>query len=196
MTFRSAIAMHRTAVHLFFALICHAAHGFDLANHNKALLQDEDPQALVAQFVEADAQGLQTSSEYWPLVQRFTNWTEGPGWDFVLVAKSHETGRATVAGDAATVPVTYHLVGTLSSIASTACPGGACNSLEQPKVKMQTVTYQLKRTYSRWVIEAPQSAPIVDTAFAYKHAMQDSSACLKGKCASDPVVRALKKALP
>jgi hypothetical protein len=196
MTFRSAIAMHRTATHLFFACACHAAHGFDLANHHKALLQDEDPQALVAQFVEADAQGLQTSSEDWPLVQRFTNWTDGPGWDFVLVAKSHAIGRATVAGEAATVPVTYHLVGTLSSIASTACPGGACNSLEQPKAKQLTVNYRLKKTDSTWVIEAPQSAPVVNAAFAYKHAMQNRSACLKGKCASDPVVRVLKRALP
>ena len=45
------------------------------------LIPDNDPSVLVGAFIRADAWGLQTSSDTWPLVQKFTTWVDSPGWD-------------------------------------------------------------------------------------------------------------------
>ena len=187
--------MKLIAASVLFACTCHVAYGFDLAHHHNALMHDEDPRALIVQFVDADAQGLQTSSEYWPLVKRFTDWPDSPGWDFAFVAKSYKVGRVAISGNSATVPVTYKLVGTRTSASSPMCPTGVCKALERAMAKQTIITYHLKKVDARWVVEGPQNGPIVNVRFAYNQAMQNNGTCLRGDCSIDPVVRTLRNRL-
>ena len=160
-----------------------------------AQLRKDDPKALVSQFVAADAKGLQTSSANWALVEAFTDWKDGPGYDTAVVARSSVVGEATVKGSRAVVPVTYSYIGDLSYSGSADCPKRECVELKPRDPATAVVSFELNRTDKGWVIMGPQSGPVVGVEFALAHARQDPLRCREGSCDRDPAVLALKKAL-
>lgn len=74
---------------------------------------DSDPVALVEAFLKADAQGLQSSSENWPLVTRFTTWLDGPGWDTSTVVEGAEIADRRLSGRRAEIAVRMRKIGEL-----------------------------------------------------------------------------------
>ncbi len=93
---------------LMFCGALHAASLEEIANGQLPVL---DPVALVSLFVEADADGMQTSGEHWPLVRRFTVWLDAPGWDTVTVVTLARVLGARIEGDAASFRVRYGVLG-------------------------------------------------------------------------------------
>lgn len=155
-----------------------------LAALQKGPLPDRDPGALVAAYVEADADGLQTSSENWPLVRRFAVWEDGPGWDTVTIVTAAKVHKAQLRHGRATVRVRYDIFGTLYD------DGDYNPVLKPPRSKSRTVTFRLIQRHGRWKIVAPQDGPRVGIAQLLDE--RYATYCREHDCAANRAIAALR----
>lgn len=144
-----------------------------------------EPVALVSLFIEADADGLQTSGEHWPLVQRFAIWQDAPGWDTVTVVTSARLLGSRIEGDVARVRVRYGVLGIMYE-------GEHGNpNLEALPATTQEIEYTLERQGGAWKIVAPQDGPRISV----RHALEVRYAkyCGAHDCEREPAIRALRR---
>jgi hypothetical protein len=161
-----------------------AARADTLAEMKAGKLPTGNPQALVRDFVDADAQGLQTSSDHWPLVRRFAVWADGPGWDTVTIVTEVEIGYAKIHGKRATVPVRYTVFGMLYD-------DGDFNPVLKPARKTtQKVTFRLVRRRDGWKIVAPQDGPRVSIPQLLDDRYKDY--CETHDCKTNGTIQALR----
>lgn len=178
------VMMIRFLAAFLFALLTPEVFAAPLAELLKGALPNGDPTALIAAFVDADANGLQTSSDYWPLVQRFAVWEDGPGWDTVSIVTSATVHAARRSGHKATVRVQYAVFGTLYD-------DGDYNPVLKPvRARTRNITYRLVQTKEGWKIVAPQDGPRVGIAQLLDDRYADY--CRQHDCASNQVIQALR----
>jgi hypothetical protein len=169
---------------VLFALAAGKLYGAPIALLQNGALPSGDPTALVAAFVDADANGLQTSSEYWPLVRRFAVWEDGPGWDTVTIVTAATVHAAQLRGRRATVRVQYAVFGTLHD------DGDYNPVLKSARNRMQNITYRLIKQQGGWKIVAPQDGPrVVITQLLDDRYVEY---CRQRDCATNRVIQALR----
>lgn len=183
-----------TALLLLFVSI-QSAHGIDLSNHRQWLFPDDDPCQLVEAFIAADSEGMQTSSEYWPLVQRFTDWKDGPGYDEVTVVRSYDINSLSVNDNGASVSVTYEVIGRMYQTGNSSCPSGYCQQIDSTVKGRQSVVFLLRTDGTRWWIASPSEGPKISVQVAYRWVTESKDNCRQGICAKDPVAKLLKRYL-
>lgn len=148
-------------------------------------LPSGDPVALVSLFIEADANGLQTSGEHWPLVQRFAIWQDAPGWDTVTVVTSARLLGSRIEGDVARVRVRYGVLGIMYE-------GEHGNPiLEALPASAQEIEYTLERQGGVWKIVAPQDGPRISIGHALE--VRYARYCGTHDCEREPAIRALRR---
>lgn len=165
----------------------------DLAHFQTWLLPDESPMELVKAFVQADRDGLQTSGQYWPLVQRFTDWVDAPGYDEALVVAGYSLGKPQIQESTASIPVTYYVLCSLYQTSDQRCKSGICHRLDAPASPLQSYTYELARFGNRWVITGSPSGPRIGPHLAMTLITENRDSCQNGKCETDPAAQALQK---
>lgn len=144
--------------------------GWELGNDPRSApwagaVPDGDPAALVTAFIQADAWGLQTGS-HWPLVQTFTTWPDGPGWDFAMVVESAEIVSHRTHGAREEVVVLVKVLGRLAS------DGETMPVFDASRAGVTTRTFVLENVGAgaasgpRWKIVAPQDGPHVSVGYA------------------------------
>ncbi len=146
-----------------------------------------DPEELVKAFCQADNDGLFTSSAGWPLVQKFTVWEDGPGWDIGYVVKSFKTSLIENTGVIARVEVTYDILGRLAH----SRPDGGW-TIDTADGGVRRIVYRLQQKHGVWRIVEPQLPPHVSVKYAIKHIGNE---CGKYECDQDPTVYILRNVL-
>ena len=118
---------------------------------------DNDPVALVRAFIEADAWGLQSSSEHWPLVQQFAVWQDGPGWDVSALVESAEIVSHHEDARRAEVVVVMRKIGDLNADGDNlpVIETGTAGTIQRRFV----VINQGTAAAPRWRIAEPQDGP-------------------------------------
>ena len=149
---------------------------------------DHDAQALLAAFIRADAWGLQTSSGTWPLVTRFTNWVDGPGWDTVSVVESAEIVGRRNNWRQAEITVRYRILGELHA------DGDMMPVLEPARKRDERVTYVLEDmgdgdARTAWKLLSPHDAPRLSVGYVMTVLLPRW--CGKRDCRSTAAYRAL-----
>ena len=122
-----------------------------------AAVPDGDPVALVRAYVQADAWGLQSGSEHWPLLQRFAVWQDGPGWDVSALVESAEIVSHHEDGRRAEVVVVMRKIGDLNADGEglPVIETGTAGTIQRRFV----VLNQGSAAAPRWRIAEPQDGP-------------------------------------
>jgi hypothetical protein len=146
---------------------------------------DRDPAALLAAFIQADAWGLQTSSEYWPLVKRFTVWEDGPGWDASSIIESARILDRKDSPGRVVFTLRYR------KLAEMHADGEGKPVLDAVKPAWEDARFILEQQAGtgRWRIVEPQSHPHLSVGYALAVVLPDW--CGPGLCRGSKAARLL-----
>ena len=134
-------------------------------------------------FIRADAWGLQTSSDYWPLVTQMAVWEDGPGWDTSTVVESAEIVGRSVAKNKAEFTVRYRTLGEIHA------DGDYRPVLDRSGAGVETKVFKLTKVKGRWKIVEPQDQPHLSVGFVLHRQIPDW--CSRNGCPENPAQRFL-----
>jgi len=147
------------------------------------------PAALLEAFLLADAQGLQLSSDNWPLVTEFTTWEDGPGWDTSTIIEWAEVAGHHDSGDRSEITVRMRKIGELHS------DGYGMPVLDTSTAGMETRKFILQNVGKggaiRWKIVEPQDGPHLAVDYALMKILPDW--CGKQDCSKTKAYRVLRE---
>jgi hypothetical protein len=148
---------------------------------------DNDPGALLGAFMRADAQGLQLSSDYWPLVTRFAVWEDGPGWDTSAVVEWAEVSQRRDSASRSVITVRMRKIGDLHA------DGDTMPVLDTSTAGIETRTFILRNVgkggQTHWKIVKPQDGPHIGVDYALMKVLPDW--CGKRDCRKTAAYRIL-----
>jgi hypothetical protein len=125
--------------------------------HSVAYAQSDDtpstPVDVIKKYCSLDLGGARLDSKTWSKVAPLITWEDEPGWDAVVVVSGFRVGSPKETGSRTVIPVTFQVVGTLDG--------------DGPFVhgsRLETVSFELARSDSRWKIKQPVMPPHVSVS--------------------------------